>query len=206
MLPLSVGAQNLSLARLPIAVVVAAVMGGDLLWQAVGDLRRTRTVVAAVLATLGLGSLLVGVGVGALTIVLIGVAPLARALAHELLHREVRAPGHDVRAISLLTAAVVLQVVGLWRGETFGDVPRSATLALGAQVVLALIIIALQIIATAGHRAVTQRAGAATLAVIAVASSLGGGLGPVVAVAVALVWAALVVEPVMVRRGREPRP
>ncbi len=197
-IPLSIGTLGVALTRVPIAVVAIAAFGGRA-WRLVlvRRLPGLRSLTTIALSAAGLVVLATGPDATDTTVIaLLLLAPMVRAAGGRAWDA-ISPPGrHKVAAIGWLTAAIVLQIAGLVRGEIFGDAPLRSTLAIAAPLCV-LAGLALAAIARPAHRGVIGLSSAGTLlAVVLIGETWCGQTGATSTwIAAALVGIAILVEP-----------
>jgi hypothetical protein len=169
-LSFALGVQNVAVTRMPIAVVATIAVAG-LTWRLVLTRRwpGLPSASAFLLAAAGVATLTFGADAHARELIaLMLVASLAQAVGRIAWPRLASAPANQMMAISMLAAAVVLQIAGVSRGEEFGDPPLRTTLALLIPIAVAVIVIVAMALTGPTHKGLLQRACAANVLVVVV--------------------------------------
>ncbi|MCC7000087.1 MAG: hypothetical protein IT370_36140 [Deltaproteobacteria bacterium] len=193
------GATSVTLARLPISVVVTAAIAGQCWrrvlaarlpswWQAVAT--------ACSLAALGLLARSPDVGGWRMAVVLLGGALVGR-MGSIIWRAAVSHPHHQVMSIAWLVGGAALLLVGRHQGELWAWGPRRATLALFAPLVVLTLLIGLGWLNRRPHLAIVCRASAGMLALVLLGGRfwLGDRLQQVTWLAIGLTMVAALVDP-----------
>ena len=193
------GATSLTLAQLPISVVVTAAIAGQCWrwvlaarlpswWQAVAT--------ACSLAALGLLARSPDVGSWRMAVLLLGGALVAR-IGSVIWRAAVSQPHHQVMSIAWLVGGAALLLVGRHQGELWVWGPRRATLALFAPLAVLLLLIGFGWLNRRPHMAIVRRASAGMLGLVLLGGRLwlGDRLQQVTWLAIALTMVAALVDP-----------
>jgi drug/metabolite transporter (DMT)-like permease len=208
-IPLATGSQSVAIAEMPLAVVVITAMGGEA-WRHVLVRHRPApaTLVAVALAAAGMTVVALGPDAGptSLMILLVGIAPLGRAIGGIAQRRLVSAPKNQVISVGVVVAAIAQQIAGIERGEVFGDAPFRSTLALAAPIAVLIGLVILMLLAPRAHPFVVARAGAGTILATVLLALVACDQPVALAtwIAAALVTASVLVKPT--RLGEESKP
>jgi len=193
------GATSLTLARLPISVVVTAAIAGQCWrrvlaarlpswWQAVAT--------ACSLAALGLLARSPDVGGWRMAALLLGGALVAR-IGSIIWRAAVSQPQHQVMSIAWLVGGAALLLIGRHQGELWAWGPQRATLALFAPLAVLPLLIGIGWLNRRPHMAIVCRASAGLLALVVLGGRfwLGDRLQQATWLAIALTMVAALVDP-----------